>query len=196
MVLHQNTSYMFGGSWTLTLLRRHFQKCTATLAGLSQVSGAVRLRRMTSGLTCTPPDFSVGDFALLRRAGNCGHKLSFVWTGPRRVVNAKSYHVFTVENLVSGKREVKHTRRLQQNRADMDCKPVVQQLLHAAKHNETHYETSNILHKIRADGSDIRISVEWDGLPDDVDHTWEPLSQLSKMFWICFRPFFGVKRSR
>eukprot|EP00171_Calliarthron_tuberculosum_P002687 IDg2687t1 len=143
----------------------------------SEVSGLIsasRHRQVTAHNKRTnvhSANFCTGDFVLVRHAVGGRHKLAFVWTGPHRVANAKSDHVFVIENLISGKREAVHARRLQLYRADMDGKPVTQQLLRAISRTETRYETVNALRGIRADGASINIQVEWDGLPDEVDHT-------------------------
>lgn len=122
-----------------------------------------------------PPNFTVGDFVLVRRAAPTGHKLSFKWIGPRRVSSVKSEPVFEVEDLLKRKMEVVHARRLLLYRADMDGKEVNPQLVQAAEHTETSYQDARALRGIRRAEELIEICVEWEGLPDVVDLTWEPL---------------------
>lgn len=90
-------------------------------------------------------NFQVGDFVLVRRATKKGHKLEFRWTGPRHIVFVKSYLVFTVENLLTSKREAIHARRLLLYRADMDGKAIDDKLIRAAEHTEAAYEDARSL---------------------------------------------------
>lgn len=125
-----------------------------------------------------PVSFQVGDFVLVRRAVKKGHKLKFLWIGPRRVTAAKSGLVFEVEYLLKGQRNVVHAQRLQLYRADMDGKEVEENLLRAAAHTEVVYQDARALRAIRERDGHIEIQVEWEGLPDEVDLTWEPLGQV------------------
>lgn len=127
-----------------------------------------------------PINFQVGDFVLVRRAAKKGHKLKFLWIGPRRVTAVKSDLVFEVEDLLHAKREVVHARRLQLYRADMDKKPVEERLLRAAQHTEAVYQDALALRAIRSTDGAIDIQVEWEGLPDNIDLTWEPLQQVQE----------------
>lgn len=55
--------------------------------------------------------FSIGDFVLIGKAHNKWHKLQW-WRGPRQIVECKSVWVFEVRDLVKGKREIVHARRI------------------------------------------------------------------------------------
>ncbi len=123
-------------------------------------------------------DFSPGDFVLVRRALSSGHKLQFTWRGPRRVTSAKSNWVFEVEDLLSGKRELVHAQRLRLYRSDMEGKEVAPGLLRAAEHTEATYQTARKLCGIRKNKGEVEVQVEWEGLPDTSDRTWEPLEQI------------------
>jgi len=117
---------------------------------------------------------------LVRCAQNKGHRLKFQWTGPRRVITVKSDLVFEVENLADGKRETVHARRLQLYRADLDGEEVDPNLQRAAEDTEAVYQGARELRAIREKGNQIQIPVEWDGLPDKVDMTWEPVNQVNE----------------
>jgi len=82
---------------------------------------------------------TVGDFVLVRRAGQRNLKLAFSGFGPRRVEKVKSDHVVEVENLVSGRRDVGRARRLILYRADMDGKDVDPAPMRAVEHSEPTY---------------------------------------------------------
>lgn len=84
-----------------------------------------------------PCNFQNGDYVLVRRATGGGHKLRYLWVGPFRIKGAKSTHVFEIEDLVRGKRELAHFRRMLLYRADMDGKEVDPTLLKYAEHSVT-----------------------------------------------------------
>ena len=68
------------------------------------------------------PEFAVGDFvlyALVRRQG-VTPKLMSTWTGPWRVVGADHSHVYSVQNIVSGKVHTAHVARLRFYADDAD----------------------------------------------------------------------------
>lgn len=137
---------------------------------------AIELHNKRTGATAAR--FDVGDFVLVRRGVPGKHKLSFDWVGPRRVVEVKSDWVFIVEDLLRGDRRVAHARRLILYRADMDGQPVSPSLLSAAHASESTIEIAHALHSIREEHGSLEVLVEWEGLPDDVDRTWEPVSQI------------------
>ena len=127
-----------------------------------------------------PLKLAIGDFVLVRAATKRGHKLQFAWNGPRRIVGAVSEWVYIVENLISKKRENVHARRLLLYRSNLDGTVVNESLLVQANFSKAVYETAKELRDIRVKNGEIQIQVEWDGLPDTIDLTWEPLLQVSK----------------
>lgn len=127
-----------------------------------------------------PINFTIGDFVLVRRAQDKGHKLSFKWLGPRRIKECKSPLVFVVENLLTGKQETVHARRLLLYRSNMDGVEVEPALLKVSEHSETQYQTVRSLLDIRGAGRRAEILIEWDGLPDKLDRTWEPAEQVQE----------------
>lgn len=92
-----------------------------------------------------PVNFNEGDFVLVRRAVTKGHKLQFIWTGPRRIVSVHSDLVYEVEDLLDSKRSTVHARRLQLYRADMDGKAVNPKLQRAAEHAEATFQDAKAL---------------------------------------------------
>ena len=125
-----------------------------------------------------PVNFTVGDFVLVRRAKAPGHKMKFMWVGPRRITACKSEWVYEVEHLLKGSRETVHAKRMFLYRAGMDGKEVVPELLKAAEHTEAVYQDAHELVGIRKRGDALEIQIKWEGLPDAEDWTWEPLSQV------------------
>lgn len=124
-----------------------------------------------------PANFAVGDMVLVRRAQKKGHKLQFVWKGPRRISRVKSKWVFEVEDLIEKKLETVHARRLMWYRADREDSEISPELLEYATHSETIYQDAEKLLDIRREDG-LEVHVEWQGLPDRVDRTWEPVAQL------------------
>ena len=123
-------------------------------------------------------NFSKGDFVLVRHTQPGGHKLSFLWRGPRRITDARSDWVYEVQNLITRKREVVHARRMHLYRPDMDGRNVSPALLKLAEHSEACYQIAEDIRGIREVGGELQVCVEWAGLPDRSDWTWEPLTQV------------------
>ena len=115
---------------------------------------------------------------MVRRATEQGHKLQFKWEGPRRILSTNSELVFKAKSLSSMTRETMHASRFQLHRADGDCKNVDPTLLSVAAHTETTYQDASLLRYIRLKDRTIEIQVEWEGLLDHVDFTWEPLQNV------------------
>ena len=127
-----------------------------------------------------PVNFHAGDFVLVRAAVSKGHKLQFIWTGPRRIVSVTSDLVYEVEDLLDSKRATVHARIPQLYRADMEGKAVDPKLRRPAEHTEATFQDVKELRRIRMKEDRIEIEVEWEGLPDEVDMTWELLSQFQE----------------
>ena len=144
----------------------------------------------------TTESFQIGDFVLVRCPSKRGHKLRFHWRGPRRVVQTKSAWVYQVEDLTRGKREAVHVRRMILYRADMDGIEVDSALFKAAKHSEEVVENARALRDIREENGSIAIQIEWDGLPDDVDLTCEPLESVKEDLPGMLHDFLCTARQR
>lgn len=105
--------------------------------------------------------------------------MSYKWNGVYRVTDAVSSLVFDVENLFTKKVERAHARRLMMYRADMDGKEVSKDLLKYVEHCATSYQTVLRITDIRDTEGQLQIEIEWDGLPDREDRTWENLSEMN-----------------
>ena len=122
--------------------------------------------------------FEIGDFVLVRRTRPGGHKLTFSWCGPRRVTEIKSEWVCVVQNILNGKKAAIHTRRLHPYRADMDGAEVSPLLVAAVQHTEAHYQAVEAFREIREVDGVLKVKVECQCLPDEVDMTREPVRQI------------------
>ncbi len=123
-------------------------------------------------------NFHEGDFVLVRKMRGIESKLRFKWVGPRRVLEEKSPSVYVLENLLTKEREVAHSRRIQLYRSDMEGIEADTALLKSMEHLESTYKSAKALQDICVIDSNIHILVEWEGLPDRCDFTWEPLLQV------------------
>ena len=105
------------------------------------------------------PDFSVGDFVLIRCAQDKGHKQSFRWIGPRQIVSVVGDVVYDVKNLVDGKVERVHAARLMKCRPGMECISVSRECLEQFEHLESKYDVIEQLMDIgeAADGIFVHI---------------------------------------
>lgn len=141
-------------------------------------------------------NFSIGDWILLRRARKSTHKLSFVWGGPYRIVECKSDLVYVVEPMNRSTKEIVHARRMILYRADMDGKDVSEDLLRASEHLTTKYQISEAIRDIGLQDEDIMLRIEWQGLPDENEWTWEPLSQAYEDIPDDVRSYLDTKNKR
>lgn len=81
--------------------------------------------------------FGIDDFVLDPNAKKNGHKLSFRWTGPQRIVDVNSNLVFVTETLSGCKTSTVHARRLIHNKAYMENKQIDTNIIQHAYHPET-----------------------------------------------------------
>ena len=124
------------------------------------------------------PNFSLGEFVLVRRAKDKGHKINFRWLGPRRIVKVYSDLVYDVAKLNSGDVEKVHCARLLLYRAADENTTVSKALLDLADRSEAQYELVEKIIGIGEDHNGIFLNVQWLGLPDPIDHTWVSLASL------------------
>lgn len=57
----------------------------------------------------------------------------------------------------------------------MEGTEVDPKLLQYAAHSESTYEIARQVKDIKEDEGGIKVLIEWEGLPDQTDFTWEPL---------------------
>jgi len=120
------------------------------------------------------PSFEVGDFVLVRRANTRGHKLRFQWHGPCRVTSVHGSLVYGITPLRGGKSE----------------------MLDLAESTEARYE---VVHKILNVGQapdGLFFQVQWEGLPDKRDYTWQPIADLYADMPVRVKEFLSTYKSK
>ena len=121
-------------------LQRVFEEMHKYVAEKVTKNRARQIKHYNKKTNLIVPEFGLGDFVLVRRAQNKGHKQSFRWVGPWRVVNVIGELVYDVENVITNEMERVHASRLLTYRADFDGKVVSPDLLKHIAHRETKYE--------------------------------------------------------
>jgi len=137
-----------------------------------------QLRSHNKKTNVVQPNFHVGDFVLVRRAQDRGHKLNFRWIGPRRITNVVSELVYDVTKLDGSGTERVHAARLKTYRARAENEYVSPTLLELAERTESRYEIVERIHDVGEDKDGMFLNVEWAGLPDRRDWTWNPLGEM------------------
>lgn len=122
------------------------------------------------------PRFEIGDFFLVRQAEKVRHKLSFKWEGPRRIEGTLNLLVYLVERLDGTRHEGVHCARMQKYAYRLDGAPVSEDVLALADKTEVRFEVLLTIHEIGEEDGSIWLRLEWDGLSDERDWTWSPLS--------------------
>lgn len=141
---------------------------------------ATSVREHNRKTNIVSPNFNIGDLVLVRSARKSGHKLKFVWMGPRVIVKAISMLVYTVRDLITGDEEQVHCVRMVLYRADWKGKEVSEKLLEDAKHSTANYEMIEKLLEIGEEDGKILVRVQWQGMPDERDHTWQTIDILNE----------------
>lgn len=122
--------------------------------------------------------FNIGDFVVVRRAQDKGHKLSYRWTGPRRITKIIGELVYETENMVNGKLETVHAARILPYRSNIDGTEVSESLMAHIEASEAKYEIVDELLSIEKSEGIFYIHTKWLGLPDKKDWTYQKLSKL------------------
>lgn len=124
------------------------------------------------------PAFELGHFVLVRRGTDRGHKLSFKWKEPRRIVAIHSSLVYSVEKLSGGDIEKVHSVRLTPYRAAAENTIVTPRLLELADKTEVRYEVVDSILDLGEAEDGLFFQVRWEGLPDKRDSTWVKIKNL------------------
>ena len=124
------------------------------------------------------PSFAVGDFVLVRRANDRGHKLRFRWLGPCRITSVHSPLVYGITPLRGGKVERVHCARLIKYRDSLLGKTVTKEMMDLAERTESRYEVVEKIVDVGEAPDGLFFRVQWEGLPDKRDWTWQPVSEL------------------
>lgn len=154
------------------------------------------IERHNKATNIVQPNFSPGDYVLVRVANNSGHKLSFKWRGPRKVLAAVNPLVFLVESLGSGKKEKIHCARMRKYSGLLDGQEVPENVLDLANRCDSKYEVLEAILDIKEHEGGIWLQLQWEGLPDDRDYTWSPLDTIHEDVPDMLREFLSKTRKR
>lgn len=122
--------------------------------------------------------FVVGDYVLVRRARDRGHKLRFMWFGPCQVTGVLSPLVYDIKSFATGKTERVHCARLLKYDDSLLGQDVPQDVLDLADRTETRYEVAERIVDVGEAPDGRFFEIEWEGLPDKSDWTWVPVAEL------------------
>lgn len=112
-----------------------------------------------------PIDFTEGDFVLRGVLhGKTGRKPSLKWHGPFRVAECRSDFIFVIEDLLTGKKEESHGRRLRFFRNSSFN--VTEEILHHLAYQKGELLVIEDFTGIRRHGTKIELRVKWRGFPD------------------------------
>ncbi len=124
------------------------------------------------------PRFSVGEFVLVRRTDKTGHKLSFRWSRPRRIIACPSELVYVVQNLNSSRQERVHCARIILYSGSLDNSEIPAAKLDFPDRSDSRYEVLESIVNIGEAPNGLHFQLRWDGLPDQRDLTWGPISTI------------------
>lgn len=127
-----------------------------------------------------PVQFHVGDFVLIKSSRGTQHKLQPKWIGPRRIVSCESPMVFTVQNIITKETEKCHARRMIHYMSKREGTEVNEKLLSYAQFAEENYQVVKAIRNIGQNQDGTFLQIEWEGLPDTEDFTWEPVRQVKE----------------
>lgn len=115
------------------------------------------------------PSFQVGDFVLVRRANDLGHKLRFKWYGPCRIDSVHSPLVYSVTSLHNEKKDRVHCACIIKYRDSLLGKNVPKEMLDLAETTESRYEVAENIKDIGEAPDGLFFRVQWEGLSDQRD---------------------------
>ena len=125
------------------------------------------------------PNFAVGDFVLVAKVRQAGKasKLMSTWSGPWRVTNTSTRHVYQVQNIVDGKVLTAHVARMKFYKDSSlgitaEIKETFQYLL-----NQGEFEMEAILEIRASTTGGYEGYVQWKGF-SEAERSWEPIATL------------------
>ena len=88
--------------------------------------------------------------------------------------------LYEVENLSDGVKEIVHATRILLYRAELDNLEVDPNLIAHAEHSDALYQDVAGFRGVEQRGPHFFLQVEWTGLTDENDWSWEPAMQLKE----------------
>jgi len=180
---------------TLEQLEIHVQELSASLALMhkavdEQVSSKRAANRRRRLKHSTKINFGLGDFVLVAiPKQKVRNKMQIVWSGPYRIIEVLSDHVFKVESLDTSKTQIVHAQRIR-----FYCeKDLLAEDFHTYEIDEKEkFEISDLL-DIKTTSSGYSIKVSWLGF-DSSDDSWEPINQIYEDIPLILHDFLIKKR--
>ena len=112
------------------------------------------------------PKFAIGDFVLYARVRRQGvtPKLMSTWSGPWRVVGNYNHHVYSAQNIVSGKVHTAHVAR-PRFYADANLN-ITAEIIDVLQHSYAQGERrmNALMHVAEDDQDDVIVLVDWESL--------------------------------
>jgi len=104
----------------INVLQEAFDKMHKTTAEKVKKNRERKIQDHNKKTNIVSHRFNIGDFVLIRRPQDKGHKLSCRWIGPRRITKVLGDLVYETENMVTGKHETVHAARIISYRASAE----------------------------------------------------------------------------
>lgn len=92
----------------------------------------------------------------------------------------ESTHVYEVMRLFDRKSELVHTRKMIFHKAAKELLVVDDAIKQTAMHTELQNEIVHDFKGIRKQATGLEICIEWNGIPDHDNFTWEPLLMINE----------------
>ena len=123
--------------------------------------------------------FNLGDFVIVRRATDKGHKLQIKWTGPAVITAVHGKLVYGVTPLTNDKEERVHSARLLPYQDQLLDTTVPEKWLEFADRITSTYEKVESIMDLKKEDENFYFHVKWDGPPDPRDWTWQEAQNLN-----------------
>ncbi len=110
------------------------------MASKVDANRAQQIKYHSSKTNIVAPNFSAGDFVLVRRAQEKNHKMCFRWQCPHRITGVVSDLVYDVSNLTDTKTERVQCAQHKLYRPREEGSKVSEEMLLLAEHTEARFE--------------------------------------------------------
>jgi hypothetical protein len=180
---------------TLDELQTHVTELSSSLALMhkavdEQVSSKRAANRRRRLKIAKQINFGLGDFVLISiPKQKIRNKMQIIWSGPYKIVEVLSDHVFKVESRDTSKTEIVHAQRMR-----FYCEnDMLSEEFQTYEIDESEkFEISELL-DIKTTTSGYSILVSWLGF-DSSDNSWEPINQIYEDIPLILHDFLIRKR--